>query len=409
MKRVRVLFTLFAAVSVLLAACVAVQPTTTTDGGATVEDEWGVVTIASGSSIKIGFSAALSGAGVDVLGIDEQQGVELALEDKPEILGFSVELDVQDDLCSSEGGQTVASKFVADPQIVAVVGHMCSSSCTAAVGIYEPAGYTMVSPSCTAVALTLGENASPSFNRVAWNDKIQAPVDAQFAYETLGARTAATIHDGSPYGEGLAVAFAEAFTALGGEVVAQNAVNVGDTDMKSVLLDIKTSGTPDLIFFGGFVAEGALLSRARFDPQVGMEDVLFMGADGINTTNYIEDAGDASEGDYSSAARPGETSPGYAEFVARYTEASGEAPTAPFHAHAYDAYMVIANAIETVAKTDADGNLLIGRKALSDAIRATTDYPGLTGNITCDEFGDCGTGEVTVYVVQDGQWVAVTE
>jgi branched-chain amino acid transport system substrate-binding protein len=257
--------------------------------------------------------------------------------------------------------------------------------------------------------LTLPDNASPSFNRVAWTDAIQGPVDANFVYDTLGVRTIATIHDGSPYGEGLVVAFTEAFTDLGGEVLAQNAVNVGDTNMKDVLLDIKTAGVPDLIFFGGFVAEGALISRARFDPEVGMEDVIFMGADGINSVNYIESAGDAAEGDYSSAARPGATTEGYVDFVARYADTYGEQPTAPFHAHAYDAYMVIANAIEHVAVTDADGNLLIGRKALSDAIRATSGYMGLTGNLTCDEFGDCGTGAVTVYMVQNDEWVAVTE
>ena len=51
-----------------------------------------------------------------------------------------------------------------------------------------------------------------------------------------------------------------------------------------------------------------------------------------------------------------------------YMEMFGTEPTAPFHAHACDATMMLLNAIETVAQQDADGNLLIGRQALRDAL-----------------------------------------
>jgi branched-chain amino acid transport system substrate-binding protein len=57
---------------------------------------------------------------------------------------------------------------------------------------------------------------------------------------------AATIHDGSPYAEQLQQVFADTFVELGGEITAQEAVNVGDTDMRPVLTSIVTGG-PDLI------------------------------------------------------------------------------------------------------------------------------------------------------------------
>ena len=44
-----------------------------------VEDEWGVVKVAKGDPIKVGFAAGLSGAGIDVLGLYEQRGADLAL------------------------------------------------------------------------------------------------------------------------------------------------------------------------------------------------------------------------------------------------------------------------------------------------------------------------------------------
>jgi peptide/nickel transport system substrate-binding protein len=369
-----------------------------------VEDEWGVVKVAQGDPILVGFAAGLSGAGIDVLGLDEQRGAELAVKDKPEILGFPVELQVEDEQCSAEGGQTVATKLVANPQIVALVGHMCSSSCTPASKVYEQNGYTMVSPSCTAPSLTNPDlDGTTAFFRTCWNDKIQGPAAAKFVYETLGLTKAATIHDGSPYAEQLGQEFTKGFEALGGEVVAAEAVNVGDTDMRPVLTRIKAAG-PELIYWSGFVAEGGYLATQM--PDVGMEDVIFMGADGIKADEFIKAAGDRAEGVYASAGNPAEAGADLPKFLEAYKAEYGEDPIAPFHAQAYDAYMVIANAIEKVGQVDADGNLLIGRKALNDAVRGTTGYQGLSGTISCDENGDCGAGSVAVSMVQGGQWVA---
>jgi len=363
------------------------------------EDEWGVVKVAAGEPIKLGFAAGLSGAGIDVLGIDEQRGAELAVADRGEVLGHKVELVVEDALCSGEGGTAVANKFVADPQIVGVVGHMCSSSCIPASDIYEANHYTMLSPSCTAVAFTA--RGLKAANRVCWNDAIQGPAAAKFVRETLGYERVATIHDGSPYGEGLVEEFAKAFEAMGGKVVAKEAISVGDTDMRPVLTKIKAED-PQLIYFGGFPAEGAFLASQRAD--VGLE-ADFMGADGIKAKDYIEAAGDAAEGTYASAANPAEAGPGMEDFLKKYQETYGEEPPAPFHAQAYDAVMVFLNAVEQVGKVDAEGNLYIGRKALNDAVRATRDYQGLSGLISCDDKGDCGTGTVAISVVKEGKFV----
>lgn len=366
------------------------------------EDALGVVAIAPGESIRLGFAAGLSGAGIDVLGIDEQRGAELAVVDRPTVGGFPVELVVEDSLCSGEGGTAVANRFVSDPDIVAVVGHMCSSSCIPASDIYEANGYTMLSPSCTAVAFT--DRGLQAANRVAWNDAIQGPAAANFIFNNLGVRNVATIHDGSPYGEGLVQEMSNAFTALGGTIVAAEAVAVGDTDMRPVLTSIGAEN-PELIYFAGFPAEGAFLASQRFD--VGLDEVLFMGADGIRADDFITAAGNAAEGTYASAADFASAGPGLTSFLANYEAAYGEAPPGPFHAHTYDAVGVYLDAIYEAGVVGPDGTLYIGRQALNDAVRGTSGYQGLSGVITCAENGDCGSGSVAISVVQDGEFVTV--
>jgi branched-chain amino acid transport system substrate-binding protein len=68
----------------------------------------------------------------------------------------------------------------------------------------------------------------------------------------------------------------------------------------------------------------------------------------------------------------------------------GEAPINGFHANAYDAATMAVKAIEAVGKTDKDGNLFIGKKALRDAVFASK-FDGLSGPIACDAYGQCAS------------------
>jgi ABC-type branched-subunit amino acid transport system substrate-binding protein len=105
--------------SLALAAC---------GGGATpvaVEDEWGLMTFAPGTEIKIGVSSALAG-GYAVYGQDMLNGVDLAIEDFGNLKGWTVKSEGGDDGCEGAPGVTVAELFSADPAILGVVGPMCS-------------------------------------------------------------------------------------------------------------------------------------------------------------------------------------------------------------------------------------------------------------------------------------------
>ena len=67
------------------------------------------------------------------------------------------------------------------------------------------------------------------------------------------------------------------------------------------------------------------------------------------------------------------------------------------------------NAVEKVAVMDADGNLYIGRQALRDALFATEGMEGITGTITCNEYGDCADPQIVINQVQDGAYVPISQ
>ena len=361
------------------------------------------VMVSPDESVVVGLAAALSGEGVAPLGVDIQRGAQIAVARRSTVTvdgeTFDVTLESQDDLCSAEGGQAVANRFVSNAEIVAVVGPMCSSACRAAAPIFDAAGFTTLSPSCTAADLST--SGSSSFNRTVVSDAFQGRIAADFIFTVLGVESIATIHDGSPYGEGLVAVLTARFEELGGEVVASDAVNVGDTDFRGLLEDI-AQDDPELIYFGGFPAEAARLIVQRADAN--LEDVIFMGADGILGTEVIELAGAAAEGAYASASIPA-VSDQMDSFLEEYVDNYGEEPPAPYHAHSYDGVNVILDAVEAVGTVDANGDLVIDRDALSEYVRSFEGYEGLTGVLSADGTGETSFTDIGISQVTDGVFV----
>ena len=172
----------------------------------------GEVTVSAGDAIQIRSLNAISGD-VAFLGVPNENGIRMAVEDYGQIHGFDVDLGAGlDDLCSADGGQAAAQIIVADEQVIGVIGTSCSGAATAASPLISEAGMVMISGSNTSPALTsdlagtAGSAYHAGYYRTAHNDLYQGAAAANFALEVLGVTSAAAIHDGDPYTEGLAQA-----------------------------------------------------------------------------------------------------------------------------------------------------------------------------------------------------------
>ncbi len=369
------------------------------------EGALGTVVVAAGDAIQIRSLNAITGDAA-FLGIPNQRAAELAVADYGQIEGFDVSIGTGlDDLCSADGGQAAAQSIVADDQVVGVIGTTCSGAATAAAPLISEAGMVMISPSNTSPALssdlqgTAGENYSVGYYRTAHNDLFQGAAMATFVFEDLGLTTAAAIHDGDPYTQGLAQAFADAFTALGGEITGFTGVNKEDTDMVPVLTEV-AAATPQALFFPIFPPAGNFIADQA--PGVsGLEDTVLLGADGLLVDNFLSTP--ESEGVYMSGpdTRFGEntnqsTGKSANDVLDAYNTTYGEAPSAAFWGHAYDATTLLLDAIKTASTVDGDGNMVIDRQGVRDAMNAVTGYSGIIGTINCDAFGDCGSQKITI-------------
>jgi branched-chain amino acid transport system substrate-binding protein len=400
MKRFFVISIFLIAALGLVAGNVTAAEKKKAEGAFKYEDKIGVVKIKKGDPIHIALWMVVSGPNV-TLGTDTKRGVELAVAaEHDKVLGHPIKITVDDSLCSAEGGQAAATKIASDPTVVAAIGSNCSSAAKPGVPILYKAGIVTISPSNTAPYLTEPDRG-PEYSfylRTCHNDKVQGAVAAEFAIKELKVKKAATIHDGSVYAEQLQQVFADTFRKLGGTITSQEAVSPGDTDMRPVLTKIAT-GHPQLIYFPIFVAEGGYVARQSKEVP-GLEKVYLMGADGIFSPDFYKAAGEAAIGMYHSSPDFSSFAGGYLTFLAEHKKKYGEAPIAPFHAHAYDAAMMIFAAIKKVGKTAPDGTLYIGREKLRDALYATKNFKGLTGNLTCNEYGDCADPHIGIYVTK---------
>jgi len=388
--------------TLLAAACGDDAEEASTDADFIVVDE--------GEQVQIRSLNAITGD-VAFLGVPNQNAVEAAIADYGDINGFEVNMGQGlDDLCSADGGQAAAQTIVADAQIAGVIGTSCSGAATAAAPLIAEAGIVMISGSNTSPALTsdllgtAGENYNAGYYRTAHNDLYQGAAMAEFVYNDLGYTTAAAMHDGDPYTQGLAQAFSDAFEALGGTMTGFTGVNKEDTDMVPVLTEI-AAGSPQALFFPIFQPAGDFVAdQAKGD--AGLENVQLLAADGLLNSDYL--ALSQAEGMYFSGpdVRFGQnmnesTGKTAAEVLADYEANHGEAPSAPFWGHNYDATAMLLDAIKNSSSVNDAGQLVIDKAAVRTYLTAIRGYSGVIGTINCDDFGDCGSQKITVVLNTD--------
>jgi len=364
----------------------------------------GVVALRPGEAIQIRSLNAISGD-VAFLGIPNENGIRMAVEDYGPIKGHYVNVGRgMDDLCSADGGQAAAQTIVADQDVIGVIGTSCSGAATAASPLISEAGMVMISGSNTSPALTsdlagtAGKNYHVGYYRTAHNDLYQGVAAANFALDVLGVTTAAAIHGGDPYTEGLATAFADAFAAGGGTVTGFTAVNWGDSDMVPVLTEV-AAGSPEMLFFPIFQPEGDFIIQ-QSSTVAGLENTIMMAADGLLNSNYLAVA--ETQGMFFSGpdVRYGSnynqsTGESAADVLADYKAEFGEAPAAPFWAHSYDAATLLLDAISEASYTDG-ATLVVDRAGIRQYLGSVVEFAGLTGSLTCDRYGDCSSSKVTV-------------
>jgi branched-chain amino acid transport system substrate-binding protein len=345
--------------------------------------------------IKIGVFEPLTGANA-AGGELEVEGVELANQLRPEVLGKKVELVIADNKSDKAEATTAAARLIEKDKVVAILGSWGSSLSIAAGDVVKTNQIPAVALSATNPQVTAGNDY---YFRVCFLDPFQGTVMANYASKKLNAKKVAIIQEVSnDYSVGLAKFFTDSFIKLSGDpnaIVATGNYNTGDQDFNGILTNIKAAN-PDVIFAPGNFTESALIiKQAR---ALGIT-APFIGGDTWETNEFITVGGADVEGavmstffdDTNPLTEAGKT------FVAEYKKAYPDRENiAAVTALGYDGYMMTLDAIERAGSADP--------VAIRDALAATKDFEGATGMITIDANGDATKNEAIIKTVKDGKF-----
>jgi branched-chain amino acid transport system substrate-binding protein len=344
------------------------------------------------TAIDIGEVASLTGKEA-AFGQSSHKGTLLAVEELNAgggVLGHKIDLHTEDNASKQGESATIVKELIARDKVVAILGEVASSRSLEMAPICQFEHIPMISPSSTNPLVT---QTGDFIFRVCFIDPFQGTVMAKFAKETLHVRRVAVLTSvSSAYSVGLGKYFKQRFAADGGDVALEQKYSEGDKDFKAQLTAIKAAGV-DGVFVPGYYTEAALICiQAR---ELGL-DIPFFGGDGWEAPELIQIGGSAVEGCYySTHYSPDNQSPLVQAFVQKFrARFGGETPDA-MAALGYDSAMVLVDAMRRAATT--------AEPALRDAIAATKNFNGVTGNTTIDANRNA-TKAAVIITIKNGQF-----
>lgn len=346
-------------------------------------------------------------------------GAELAMREVSEsgqFLGGTTVSSVRaDSTCIDSSAATAAAeRLINSDGVIGIMGADCSGVTRAVLeNVAMATGVPMISPSATSPGFSEFDSGGV-FYRTAPSDARQGEVLAGIVLER-GNNTVAVTHTNNDYGAGLANAFSESFTAMGGTVTITVPHEEAKGDYSAEVGSLASAGGDALVVLG-YVDGGGSIIRTAY--ELGAFEQFFM-PDGMYGEGILAAVGEALEGTVGTLpSATGEA----AEIWESVGEAGGINWSSSFVAESYDAAALlllaaqaggeatpaaIAANVMNVANGPGEeihaGDLARGLEILASG--GEIDYVGAT-NVEFIGYGEAA-GTYREYIVVDGDFETV--
>ena len=332
------------------------------------------------------------------LDIPSSRGAQLAVDEvngAGGIGGSPVRFILKDGKTDTDVLRTNIAEILEEyPETAAFLGLSDSDQVLAAAGAASESKRAFLTSGATSPQLP---GQIPEYLYLAcFGDNVQAAAAAEYAYNDLGARSAAVIYDSTQiYTRLLQSYFITRFEQLGGQIVTINAYD--QQDLSQITTGIQGA---DLLFLSAMpqnVLEG--IEKVRFSgfngPVVGGDgfdsDDIWQGRNGIRDVFFTTHA-------YLNAGNP---NPKIRAFREAYIRAyNGEEPGA-FAALGYDAANLLIKARRIAGSNDPD--------EVRNALASIRNFEGITGTISFGAGSQIPNKSVTILEVKDGATALAAE
>ena len=343
------------------------------------------------AQIKIGTAGPMTGSNA-AFGEQLKRGATMAVEDinaAGGVNGQKLQLIVGDDACDPKQATAVANKMVSD-KVVFVAGHFCSGSSIPASDIYKEGKILQITPASTNPRLTdeAAAKGNTTVFRTCGRDDVQgATVGAYINKFHKGAKIA-ILHDKSPYGKGVADETKKALNKGGTREAMYEAYNDADKDFAALINKMKQAKI-DIIVLGGYHTAGALIIKQAREQGLMAQ---MMGFDSLETAEFAQLGGAATNGVLMSFPPKAEDDPKNAALVKKFRDAKYNPEG--YTLFSYAAVKVWAQAAAKAKSTDP--------AAVAAALRSQT-YESAVGPLAFDQKGDIKNPVYDIYVWKDGK------
>lgn len=339
--------------------------------------------------VKLGAVLPLTGTNATI-GKDQQRGIELAVAKINEgdgVLGKKLVVDIEDSQGTADAAIQAAKKLVSVGKVPAVIGEYSSGNTIPMQQYLQAQGVVGVNPGSSSIEVrTTGDL---QFSTIGLDD-----VAGAFTADALwdkGYKSIAILAPNNAYGTGIVTSVSDAFEKLGGSVETSGLYTEGQSDYRQELNRLKDTD-PDAYVITTYGKDGTVINKEIY--ELGMTDKPVFD---IYMSQDVPDADPKSvEGrigmDVNSSSESGQ------DYVDYYETTYGENFISSFNGYAYDAVMMLADAINEADSTDP-------KKIAAAMPEISKSYDGVTGPIVFDSDGQRSEQPYVVAEVKNGEIV----
>lgn len=296
-----------------------------------------------------------------------------------------------DSQLSASLARTVGRQFIANRNIMGVIGGSTSQSVISSAGLFKRVSLASVSGSATRVDLTNGQ--FPTFFRVIPHDGVQAPTIANFVVNNLKAKQVVVIDSQDDYSTALAAGLEPLLKAKGVKVDRES-VAPDQTDFSTIVT--RMPGNTDVAIFATQTASAAHTLSQQLREQ-GKKAIVF-GTDGAYSPSQYKPV----LGYVSSFANDLHFVPAAASVVRAYNRFSNNKTFGTFGPPTYMATWVLLNAMNAACRDNK-----ITRGEVTKFVRLTNVPSILGGNIRFTAKGDVRGAKFFVFKVTNGRYSVI--
>ncbi len=354
-----------------------------------------------GNTIKIGALFSVTGP-ASFLGAPEQKTAQMLVEEinaKGGINNKKIELIVEDTAGDANKALSLANKLIKENKVLAIIGPSTSGETLKIKELCEKEKVILIS--CAAAESIVNPVAKYVF-KTPQKDS-QAAMRIFMTMKDMGIKNVGVVSSGDGFGKGGKEQLEKLAPNYGVTISISEVYDAKATDLTGVLNKLKGKNVEAVINWSIVPAQAIVAKNMR---QMNMTALLFQ-SHGFGNIKYVKETGKAGEGIIFPAGRlliadklP-DTNKQKALLIKYKTdyEAKFKEDVSTFGGHAYDAIIVIVEAIKKAQSTDKD--------KVRDAIEGLKDVVGTGGifNFSAADHNGLDIDAFEMITVKDGKFV----